>query len=132
MVVSSTKIQARDLANSFFFHPITGAPATVTNVDVVRQSVKNLILTGHYEVPFHPEVGTNVKKILFDLNTPGLYPGIEEDIRNAISQYEPRADVARVEVDGDIDSRNVEIKVYFYVLGVRELQDVDIFIRRVR
>ena len=38
---------------------------TMKNVAAVKRSVRNLVLTNHYEKPFHPEIGSGVRGILF-------------------------------------------------------------------
>ena len=42
----------------------------VTDIQAVKRSVRNLILTNHYEKPFHPEIGSGVRVILFEPMTP--------------------------------------------------------------
>ena len=42
----------------------------LTNVKAVKRSIRNLILTNHYEKPFHPEIGSGVRDILFENMTP--------------------------------------------------------------
>ncbi|SVD68203.1 uncharacterized protein METZ01_LOCUS421057, partial [marine metagenome] len=33
----------------------------VTNIQAVKRSIRNLVLTNHYEKPFHPEIGSGVR-----------------------------------------------------------------------
>ena len=47
----------KDLNLIFSPHPNTKDVTKKTDIDPVKQSVKNLILTKHYERPFHPEIG---------------------------------------------------------------------------
>ena len=58
----------KDLNLIFSPHPNTKDVTKKTDIEVVKQSVKNLILTKHYERPFHPEIGSNVTDILFESN----------------------------------------------------------------
>lgn len=54
-----------DLNLSFKPHPITGDITRKTDVDAVKQSIKNLISTNHYERPFKPSLGANLRGKLF-------------------------------------------------------------------
>jgi len=42
----------------------------VVSVQAVKRSIRNLVLTNHYEKPFHPEIGSGVRDMLFELMTP--------------------------------------------------------------
>ena len=42
----------------------------VTDVQAVKRSVRNLVLLNHYEKPFHPEIGSGIREMLFELMTP--------------------------------------------------------------
>ena len=42
----------------------------VTDITAVKRSIRNLVLTNHYEKPFHPEIGCGVRELLFELMTP--------------------------------------------------------------
>ena len=42
----------------------------LTNVKAVKRSIRNLILTNHFEKPFHPEIGSGVRDMLFENMTP--------------------------------------------------------------
>ena len=42
----------------------------ITDVQAVKRSIRNLVLLNHYEKPFHPEIGSGVRDMLFELMTP--------------------------------------------------------------
>ena len=48
----------KDLNLNFSANPVTGDVTTVTDVNAVKRSVRNLLLTNHYDKPFHPEIGS--------------------------------------------------------------------------
>lgn len=88
---SLKKITHRDFDLQFRRHPSTGKLLTKKDDDAVKQSIKNLILTNHYERPFLPEYGGNVRARLFDNFDSMLVSDYETLIKNAIENYEPRA-----------------------------------------
>ena len=38
----------------------------ITDIQAVKRSVRNLILLNHYEKPFHPEIGSGIRDMLFE------------------------------------------------------------------
>ena len=56
----------KDLNLNFSINPVTGDVNTVTDVIAVKRSVRNLLLTNHYDRPFHREIGSNVPHLLFE------------------------------------------------------------------
>ena len=54
-----------DLDLDFTKHPVTKDIVRKTNVEAVKRSVRNLILTNRYERPFHPEIDGGVTRHLF-------------------------------------------------------------------
>ena len=57
---------------------------TLTDITAVKRSVRNLVLTNHYEKPFHPEIGSGVRAILFELMTPMTAFILTKKIENII------------------------------------------------
>ena len=63
----------------------------VTDVQAVKRSIRNLVLTNHYEKPFHPEIGSGVRDMLFELMTPLTAHILTRKIEDVIENFEPRA-----------------------------------------
>ena len=59
----------KDLDLLFRVHPVTGDVVTRTDVEAVKRSVRNIVLTNKYERPFKPNFGTSLRELLFELNT---------------------------------------------------------------
>ena len=55
-----------DLNLNFTKNPATNDVARLTDVEAVRRSVRNLILTNEFERPFHPEIGSSIRGLLFE------------------------------------------------------------------
>jgi hypothetical protein len=102
--------------------------------EAVKQALKNLILTNHYERPFRPEFGGNVRARLFDLFTSFTQADFENLILNAIESYEPRAivDNTSVNVIENPDGNSMTIIIRFRnAITLNDLQ-LDINLNRVR
>ena len=59
-----------DFDLGFGRNPITNDLNKRINANAIKQSVKNLVLTHFYEVPFHPEVGSQIFHALFENFSP--------------------------------------------------------------
>mgnify|MGYP001222519640 FL=1 len=87
------------------------------NVSAVKRSVRNLVLTNHYEKPFHPEIGSGVRGILFEPMTPVTAVILTEHIENVIENYEPRARLIGVRALPNLDRNAYEVSVEFFVVN---------------
>jgi phage baseplate assembly protein W len=96
---------------------ITKDVNTMKNVAAVKRSVRNLVLTNHYEKPFHPEIGSGVRGILFEPMTPVTAVILTEHIENVIENYEPRARLIGVRALPDLDRNAYEVSVEFFVVN---------------
>ena len=58
----------------------------VTDIQAVKRSIRNLVLLNTYEKPFHPEIGSGVRDMLFENMTPLTGTDIAETIFWAINR----------------------------------------------
>ena len=89
----------KDIPISFTAHPITGKIKSLINRDAVKQSVKNIVLTNFYERPYNPILGGDVLAKLFENMGPLTEYEISNNIREALDNFEPRAEVDEIKVD---------------------------------
>ena len=105
----------------------------VTNFQAVKRSVRNLVLTNHYEKPFHPEIGSGVRGMLFELMTPLTAQILTKKIEDVIENFEPRARLISVRAIPDLDRNAYECRIEFYVVNMpTELVDLTVFLERLR
>ena len=123
----------KDLNLNFTANPITGDVATVTDVNAVKRSVRNLLLTNHYDRPFHPEIGSNIPYLLFENFGAVTGNQLARQIEEMITNFEPRANVESVECYPVSDSYKYDVRIYFYVENMpAELQEMQTFLEAVR
>ena len=106
-----------DLDLDFTAHPVTKDIVLKKDVEAVKRSIRNLILTNRYERPFQPDIDGGVTRHLFELATPHTIHNIESAVRNCIYNYEPRAEVLDVFVTGDIDNNGFQVTINFRVIN---------------
>ena len=71
----------KDLDLNFGRNPITNDVNKLTDVEAVKRSVRNLINTNHYERPFHPEIGSGLRGMLFEPMSPLTANGLQRKVR---------------------------------------------------
>ena len=105
----------------------------LTNVKAVKRSVRNLILTNHYEKPFHPEIGSGVRDMLFENMTPITAHILARKIEDVILNFEPRVRLVGVRAEPDLDRNLYEVTIEFYVINQpTELQDLSVMLEVLR
>ena len=105
----------------------------VTDIQAVKRSIRNLVLTNHYEKPFHPEIGSGVRGILFEPMTPLTAHILTRKIEDVIINFEPRARLISVKAIPNLDRNEYECTVEFFVVNApTELVDLTIFLERLR
>jgi phage baseplate assembly protein W len=105
----------------------------VTDIQAVKRSIRNLVLTNHYEKPFHPEIGSGVRDMLFEPMTPLTAHILTRKIEDVIENFEPRARLISVRAQPNLDRNEYECTVTFYVVNTpTELVDLTVFLERLR
>ncbi len=105
----------------------------ITDVKAVKRSIRNLVLLNHYEKPFHPEIASGVRDMLFELMTPVTAQILARKVEDVINNYEPRARLVGVTAIPDLDRNAYEVSIEFYVVNQpTELVDLSIMLERLR
>ena len=121
-----------DLNLNFNKNPATKDVAKLKDVEAVKRAVRNLILTNRFERPFHPEIGSDIRSLLFENMTPVVEVLLKDRIRETIEVYEPRADITDIVVTGDMDKNQYGVRIEFRVLNVPDPIVVTEFLQRLR
>ena len=108
----------RDIALSFETNAATKDVIIKKDVDAVKQSVKNLILTNHFERPFHPEIGSGITNLLFEPLDPITANSLSRVIGEVITNFEPRAQVVSVDARPNAEANSYEVTIDFRVINV--------------
>jgi phage baseplate assembly protein W len=123
----------KDINLNFSKHPITGDISKLTNVEAVKRSVRNLVNTNFYERPFHPEIGSDVRSILFEPVSPLIADVLKRYVEDVINNFEPRAELISVIVSPDIDRNAYGVTIEFYLVNSPSgVQSVNLFLERLR
>lgn len=131
-MVASRKTYYKDINLSFKPHPITGAVPVLKNEQAVKRAVRNVVLTNHYEKPYQPEYGGNIRAKLFENMDFFTSVEIHDQIEEAIRNHEPRAKVVNIIVDPETDLNGVNVTIIFQTLNQLEPVELNVFLQRVR
>jgi phage baseplate assembly protein W len=122
----------KDLDLNFAIHPIRKDINTHKAEYAVINSVKNLILTNHFERPFQPEVGSNIRRLLFENIDVILAAQIEREIEETINNFEPRVQISSVVAVAAPDENGYKIKLEFFVINNPDPITINFFLERIR
>ena len=122
----------KDLNLNFEKNTVTKDIQKITDIEAVKRSVRNLINTNHYEKPFHPEIGSNLRAMLFENLTPQMNHLISKQIELLIKNYEPRVRLVQVNAQPSYDRNGYLATISFYVLNHPEPVVVENFLERLR
>ena len=122
----------KDLDLNFTAHPIRKDINKFTNEYAVINSVKNLILTNHYERPFRPELGSNIRRMLFENVDTVMAAQIEREIEETILNFEPRVQVSKVVAVAAPDENKYNVELTFFVINSPDPITINFFLERIR
>jgi phage baseplate assembly protein W len=128
---TSSKIY-KDLNLDFQTNTATKDIQKITDVEAVKRSVRNLVNTNHYEKPFHPEIGSNLRAMLFENITPQMNHAISKQIELLINNYEPRCRLVQVNSQPIFDRNGYACQISFYVVNYPDPVIVESFLERLR
>ena len=125
-------VEFRDLNITFNRHPVTGRLSILENNDAVIRAVKNIVLTNHYERPYQPKFGGNIRAKLFENIDELTVFEIKRDIETALENFEPRVFVNDLRVSANDDQNRVEVTIIFRIVNQANPIETTFFLERVR
>lgn len=121
-----------DLDFDFVPHPMSGDIVPLRDADSVKRSIRNLMFTGTHERLFQPNLGANLKQLLFEPITPATELSIQLLIRDVIHMFEPRAKIIKLSVQVSEDEGGYDVLLVFAIDQISEFVSVDFFLERLR
>jgi len=122
----------KDLNLNFNIHPVKKDINTHSNEYAIINSIKNLVLTNHYERPFQPNIGSNIRQLLFDNLDAVTAASIQREIEETINNFEPRAGISNVNVVSAPDENGYKVELEFFVLNNTSPITINFFLERIR
>lgn len=107
----------KDISLSFEPHPVTKDLPVLKNEAAIRRSVRNIVETIQGERFFDSLFGSDVYSTLFEFVDAGTASVLENEIAEAIFNYEPRVANLIVIVEARPDENAFEVNVTFDIVG---------------
>ena len=131
----TSRIRAReslysDFDLSFIANPNNGDITIKKDIDAIKQSVKNLILTNKHERPFQPLLGSRIQGMLFELASPFITLDIQDEIKMTIENHEPRVSLEDVAVT--VLDNHLRILIKYRILSIGQQDQVDFYLERIK
>jgi phage baseplate assembly protein W len=131
-VTTNNTREFSDLDLNFTIHPIRKDINRTTGDMAVINSIKNLVLTNHYERPFQPDIGSNVRRLLFENLDNLTASSIEKEIEQVVKNFEPRARVTKVNAIADFENNGFKVTMEFYIINKTSPITINFFLERIR
>jgi len=131
-IITKTLKRYSDLDLNFTKHPVRKDVNKVTDERSVIQSIKNLIMTNHYERLFNPELGSNINRLLFENMDQVTAIALKREIEQTIDNYEPRVSVTSVSVLPDLDNNAFAVSIIFTMKSLSTPITIQFFLSRDR
>jgi phage baseplate assembly protein W len=113
-------------------NPINSDIARKIDEESVKESIKNLLMTNRGERLFQPNVGCDIRSMIFENITPDIPITITQMIRNTITSYETRCNLIDVQVTSSIDDNSVNVLIIFNLINRPETSTLTLTFDRVR
>lgn len=121
----------KDLDFTFTALPGSGDIAKVLDVNAVKQSLRTLLFTQFGERPFQPDFGSPLYRLLFEQNDPITLAVVKQAMERMIQNYDARIQLNRIDIVPD-DENNVDITIFFNVVGIAAPVSFSTTLRRLR
>jgi phage baseplate assembly protein W len=131
----ATEINTRqfvDLDLSFKVNPFTKDLYLKTDEDAVKTSIKHLLRTNNFERPFHPEIGTQIRSLMFEHFSSAVKIAMERTIQESIEKFEPRVRLIEVSINESEDKNDLDIDIIFTLKNASTPITITTSISRVR
>jgi len=130
IITSGTRI-SKDI-NLLFTKKTNGDIFKKEDLAAVKQAIKNLLQTNHYEKPFKQNFGANLRGLLFELTDDFLEYEINEAVVNAVNNWEPRAVILNMQTKVTPDKNTISCRIEFQVISTGAVDVIETSIARLR
>lgn len=122
----------KDLDLNFISHPVRKDVNRLLDDDAVIGSIKNLLQTSHYERLFQPEIGSNIKRILFENMDSVSEASLKREIVETLVNFEPRISINSIKIQSDYENNSYKIALNFLILNTSEQVSIQFSLKRDR
>ena len=123
----------KDLSLTFKKHPVTDDLVVTKDAAAIQQALTTLLLTSKGERLFNPELGSSLRRFLFEPLDYATASLIKSAILETIKEYVPRVIVIELIIDPNRDEDGFDVELTYKIIGLQQPPvTVDFFLSRTR
>lgn len=113
-------------------HPVSGLLLRFANEKAVTRAIRNIILTNKGERLYQPDVGSDIRAMLFEPMSTFTANTIRKIIEDALNKYEPRAKIINVQVTPYEEQNRYVVTIVYVLINKPDPISVNITLQRVQ
>ena len=125
-----------ELYSDFFvgldIHPGKKDLARATNEVAIKRSIINLLLTDFDERMYQPNLGANLKYLLFEPADGETLSIMREQIENCLSKFEPRINILSLKLETSANEQQINVNLIFSTVTIPKPITINLILNRVR
>ena len=107
----------KDLSMTFQANPLNNDLIGLKNANAIARSVRNIVMTIPGEKPFNENFGSRISGLLFENVDNITATAISDEIRESVTNYEPRVSLTSVVVNPNFDNNSFDAIVTYNIIG---------------
>ena len=122
----------KDLDLSFKIHPLYSDIVPSIELDAIRNSVRNILMTKPGERPFKPRFGCNLSDLLFENFSPMIEMIVKSTVKDALALHEPRIKVIDVTTSLSPDNNSMDVFIEAEIVNYQREVEIKLTLERIR
>lgn len=131
-ITTENKGVFKDFDINFSNNPLTNDVSSKSDIHAINQSLKNLVSTDRYERPFYPQIGCNLRNILFEPMDEITKRDLQDALKYTIRNFEPRVKLINVIAQDLPDQNSYQVSVRYEVRATSFQTQFDTILKRLR
>ena len=121
-----------DFSVGLDIHPGEKDLARVINENATKRSIINLLLTDYDERLYQPNLGANLKYLLFEPASEETLGLMQSQIENCLSKFEPRINILNLRLSTSFDEQQINVTLVFSMINIPKPITINLILNRVR
>jgi phage baseplate assembly protein W len=121
-----------DFLTNFNPHPVSRILLRFVNEKAVTRSIRNLINTNPGERLYQPDIGSGIRKLLFEPISDFVSITLSKLIQDTIAKYETRAQVLDVSVVAEEEKNRYIVTIVYMLINKQDPLSISLTLQRVR
>lgn len=122
----------KDISLSLTPNPVTGDVSRVVDDVAIQSSLIRLVQYGPGDKPFHPEISSRVRSMLFENINPVTAIRLQQEIERTIRNFEPRVRLSSVTTTLDNSGNGYNVTIEYTIRNQPEPKEFSFVLDRIR